>query len=123
MYIVLIVAQLFIAAAMYDVWLIRYDKPQRARGADARTMVEEFKVYGLPDWSRSVTRVLKLTSGTLLVFGVWLPTAALVGGGTLVLLMAGAISMHIKVRDPFYKSIPATTFFLLSCFVVYMRLP
>lgn len=123
MEILLIVVQLFISAAMVDVWLIRYDKPQRARGGDATTMVEEFRVYGLPDWFRNVVRVLKLLSGALLIIGLWIPMTALAGGIALVVLMGGAIAMHAKAGDPFHKYVPATTFFLLSCFVVYARLP
>ena len=91
---------------------------QRARGGDAQTMAEEFRVYGLPDWFRNVVRVLKLTAGTLMVVGIWLPQAALVAGIALVILMGGAILMHIKVRDPLFKSIPATTFFVLSGLVM-----
>jgi hypothetical protein len=112
------VVQAFIAIAMFDVWLLRYDRPQRARGGDAQTMAEEFRVYGLPDWFRNVVRVLKLTAGTLMVVGIWLPQAALVAGIALVILMGGAILMHIKVRDPLFKSIPATTFFVLSGLVM-----
>ena len=112
------VVQAFIAIAMFDVWLFRYDRPQRARGGDAQTMAEEFRVYGLPDWFRNVVRVLKLAAGTLMVVGIWSPQAALVAGMALVILMGGAILMHIKVRDPLYKSIPATTFFVLSGLVM-----
>jgi di/tricarboxylate transporter len=112
------VVQVFIAVAMFDVWLFRYNRPQRARGGDAQTMAEEFRVYGLPDWFRNLTRALKLTAGTLMVVGIWFPQAALAAGIALVILMGGAITMHIKVRDPLYKSIPATTFFVLSGLVM-----
>jgi uncharacterized membrane protein YphA (DoxX/SURF4 family) len=112
------VVQAFIAVAMFDVWLFRYNRPQRARGGDAQTMEEEFRVYGLPDWFRNVVRLLKLCAGTLMVVGVWLPEVVLAAGVLLVILMGGAIVMHIKVRDPIYKSIPATTFFVLSGLVV-----
>ena len=112
------VVQVFIAIAMFDVWLFRYDRPQRARGGDARNMVEEFRVYGLPDWFRNVVRVLKLGAGTLMVVGIWSTSAALVAGTVLVVLMGGAILMHVKVRDPFFKSMPATLFFVLSGLVM-----
>lgn len=116
-------AQVFIAIAMYDVWLFRYDKPQRARGGDATTMEEEFAVYGLPAWFRNLVRVLKLLSGTLMVVGIWFDQVAFVAGGMLVVLMGGAIAMHIKVQDPLLKSVPATTFFLLSAYVAYVHRP
>jgi hypothetical protein len=115
-------AQIFIAIAMFDVWLLRYDKPQRARGGDAKMMAEEFEVYGLPAWFRNVIRILKLASGTLMLAGIWYDRSALVAGILLAVLMGGAIAMHVKVRDPLYKSIPATTFFLLSAYVAYAHL-
>lgn len=112
-------AQIFIAIAMFDVWLLRYDKPQRARGGNATTMAEEFAVYGLPAWFRNVVRILKLTSGALMIAGIWYGPLALVAGIALLVMMSGALAMHIKVSDPFYKSIPATLFLLLSAYVVY----
>ena len=115
----LIGVQVFIALAMFDVWLFRYNRPLRARGGDAKTMVEEFRVYGLPDWLRELVRVLKLGAGVLMIVGIWYPPAALVSGAGLAVLMAVAIAMHIKVHDPLYKALPATLFFSLSCYVAY----
>ena len=79
----LIGVQVFIAVAMFDVWLFRYNRPLRARGGDAKTMVEEFRVYGLPDWLRQLVRVLKLGSAVLMIVGIWYPMAALVSGAGL----------------------------------------
>jgi len=115
----MIAIQAFIALAMIDVWLLRYDRPLLARGGDATTMVEEFRVYGLPDWFRNLTRVLKLACAALLVIGIWYAAAAFYAGVLLVLLMAGAVAMHVKVHDPLYKSLPAGFFLLLSCYVAY----
>ncbi|MHC4377274.1 MAG: DoxX family protein [Planctomycetota bacterium] len=115
----LTVAQLFIAIAMVDVWILRYDKPLRARAGDAQTMVEEFRVYGLPDWFRNLTRVLKLSAAALLVLGLRFDWPAFAGGALLVVLMAGAVAMHVKVGDSPLKSVPATFFLALSGFVAY----
>ena len=117
---IVVLIQVLVAIAMFDVWLLRYDKPVRARGGDARTMPEEFRVYGLPDWTLKLVRVSKLGAGALLLIGIWVPLAAAIGGAMLVVLMAGAISMHVKVGDPVLKSVPATFFFLLSAYVLYV---
>lgn len=111
--------QILIALAMFDVWLLRYNRPLRARGGDAQTMVEEFKVYGLPDWMLPLVRVLKLGSGAGMIAGIWYPIAAAIAGVVLIGLMGGAFLMHLKVKDPVLKSVPATFFLLLSCYVVY----
>jgi hypothetical protein len=115
----LTVTQLLIAIAMVDVWILRYDKPLRARGGDAQTMVEEFRVYGLPDWFRVLTRALKLGAAALLVVGLAYDWAAFAGGALLVVLMGGAVAMHVKVGDPWLKSLPAAFFLGLSLFVAY----
>ena len=104
---------------MIDVWLLRYNKPLRARGGDAQTMAEEFEVYGLPGWFRSLIRVMKLSGAVMMIAGIWHPTVALAAGCMLSVLMAGALAMHVKVRDPWLKSVPATFFLLLNVFVIY----
>ena len=115
----LIAIQILIALAMLDVWLLRYNRPLRARGGDAQTMAEEFKVYGLPDWLLPVVRVLKLSAGALMLVGIGYPIAAPIAGLMLVVLMAGAILMHFKVKAPVLKAVPAIFFFALNCYVVY----
>jgi len=114
--------QLFLAAAMLDVWLFRYRTPGIFRGGDSTTMEEEFRVYGLPDWFRSLIRVLKLTAAVLMIAGIWHPLVAAVAGVWLAVLMAGAMSMHFKVRDPLYKAFPATSFFLMCLVVTWTHL-
>ena len=113
--------QLAIAMAMIDVWLVRYERPVLARAGNATTMSEEFRIYGLPDWFRETTRALKLSSAVLLVAGIWVGWAAIVSGATIAILMVGAVAMHIKVGDSWYKSVPAGFFLLLSGYVTYAQ--
>lgn len=115
-------AQVFLAVAMFDVWLFRYRTPGMFRGGDSTTMEEEFRVYGLPDWFRSLVRVLKLTAGVLMIGGLWNDMIALLAGVWLAVLMAGAMSMHFKVKDPLYKAFPSTTFFLMCLWVTWVHL-
>ena len=118
---ILIVMQLFIRAAMLDVWWIRYEKPVKFRGGNAKTMKEEFRLYGLPDWFRTVVRGLKLSCGLLMAVGIWFPSAAVFGGVILAVLMLGAMAMHFKVRDPLIKASPSTLFLALSAVVACFR--
>lgn len=115
--------QLFLGIAMYDVWWFRYRTPGIFRGGDSTTMEEEFRVYGLPDWFRNVVRVLKLTAGTLVLTGLFVPWSAFAGGFMLCFLMAGAVCMHIKVKDPLYKAIPSVSFLFMSLWVCATRWP
>ena len=99
---------------MIDVWLMRYKSPGFFRGGEAKTMEEECKVYGLPDWARNATRAIKLSCGFGMIIGIWWSVAALVAAAVLIVMMLGAVAMHIKVKDPIYKSAPATLFLCLS---------
>lgn len=111
--------QLFLGIAMWDVWMFRYRTPGIFRGGDSTTMEEEFKVNGLSDSFRKLIRILKLSAGTLVIAGVWMDIAALIGGMMLVFLMAGAVSMHIKVKDPLYKAFPSFSFLLMSIWIAW----
>ncbi len=102
--------QCLIAGAMFDVWLIRYNKRGLVRGGNATTMPEEFRVYGLPDWFRDTIRALKLSARSLMLAGLWIPELAILAGYGLAILMVGAVVMHVRVKDPVYKSIPAALF-------------
>ena len=116
-------SQIFLAAAMFDVWWLRYHTPGIFRGGDSKTMEEEFRVYGLPDWFRNLVRVLKLGAGGLMLVGLWSAPIAFFAGVGLAILMGGAVSMHIKVRDPLYKTIPSFSFLLLCLLVAYWHRP
>ena len=109
--------QILIAVAMLDVWLIRYNRPGFSRGGNAKTMAEEFRVYGLPDWFRNLIRFLKLSAGALMVLGIWWSECALVSGFGLTVMMIGAMTMHFKVKDPIYKALPSFFFGSLSLIV------
>ena len=80
-------------------------------------MRQEFAVYGLPSWSMQVIGALKLLCAAGLVIGIWVPSVALPAAAGLAVLMLGAIAMHIKVKDPLKKSLPALTM-LVMCLLV-----
>lgn len=110
--------QLIVAFGIYNVWLLRVNQPTNWRGGAARNMEEEFHVYGLSRRFMNVVRVLKLGAATCLVAGLWNPQCALAGAVVMTVLMLSAVAMHLKVRDPLLKAIPAASLFLLSLVVV-----
>ena len=113
----IICLQCSIALAMLDVWLIRYNSPGFSRGGSAKTMAEEFKVYNLPDWFRDLIRFLKLSLGFLMLVGIWWPFSAFTASTGLAVLLVGAMVMHLKVKDPFYKLLPSS-FFGSICVII-----
>ncbi len=114
-----IVIQVFIAASIFNVWLLRFGKPTSWRGGSAKSMKEEFEVYGLPEWFMKIIGFFKLTLATLLIVGIFVPVLTLPAAFGMAVLMSGAISMHIKVKDSLVKSFPAFSFLVLSIFLVF----
>ena len=114
---VVTILQIVIALGIINVWLVRFAKPTRWRGGDATTMRQEFAVYGLPDWSMRVIGALKLLCAAGLIAGVWMPQFTLPSAAGLAILMVGAIAMHVKVKDPVRKSLPAVTMLVMSAVV------
>ncbi len=111
------VAQIIIALGIYNVWFIRYDKDTSWRGGDATNMNEEFAHYGLPQYLVYVVGFFKLTFATMLVFGLYYSNLVKPAAVGMAILMAFAIAMHLKSRDPLRKSLPASSILMLSILV------
>jgi len=106
--------QILAALVLLSVWLVRFGSATPYRGGSAHSMKEEFAAYGLPAWSLYVVGTLKIGVAVALIAGLWMPVvvfpAALLLGG----LMLGAVAMHVKIRDPLLKSMPALVMLLLA---------
>lgn len=113
-----VILQAVIALGIYNVWLVRAGKATTWRGGDAKTMREEFAVYGLPGWTMRVVGLLKLVCATALIVGIWVPVVTAPAAIGLAVLMMGAVAMHLKVRDPLQRSLPALTLLVLCLLVV-----
>ena len=116
------ILQIIIALALLNVWLLRSEKVTEYRGGSAKSLKDEFAAYGLPSWCFQVVRVLKISCAVLLIVGIWVPVVVAPAAGLIFLLMLGAIGMHIKVKDPFMKSLPALILLILSGIVLYLGL-
>ncbi|MBN2762469.1 MAG: DoxX family protein [Bacteroidales bacterium] len=114
--------QVLIALSLLLVWLVRPRMETGYRGGDAKNMKEEFAVYGFPYWFMIIVGVLKVGFALLLIAGLWLPRLIPVSSIGIALLMAGAVAMHIRVKDPLKKSLPALSLFLLSLLVGFYTL-
>ena len=109
-----IAAQIVIALSIYNVWFLRFNKPTKYRGKNAISMKDEFLSYGLPINFVWVIGVLKVSLSTLLLIGIFYNQFTFPAAAGMAILMAGAISMHIKVKDEMIKSLPAAIFLVLS---------
>ena len=112
-----IILQLIVALSLLNVWLVQGNKPTRWRGGNAKTLAEEFIVYGLPKWMFFVVGFLKVGLSVLLILAIWLPNLLKIASVGLAILLLGSIIMHLKVKDPMLKSYPAILFLAL-CLVI-----
>jgi len=113
-----IIAQIIIALGIFNVWIVRYNKPTGWRGGESGNMKEEFATYGLPGWSVNVIGALKILLAVLLIAAIWIPALANPSAIGMAVLMLGAIAMHIKVKDSLKKSLPAFIMLALSLVVI-----
>jgi uncharacterized membrane protein YphA (DoxX/SURF4 family) len=117
-----IVLQLLLGLGLLNVWLLRSGTATRYRGGDARSLREEFAAYGLPTWFFFLVGFLKVGSAVALLVGAWYPETVLPAAGMVVLLMLGALAMHVKVKDPAIKSLPAFLMLAMSAGLCVLQL-
>ena len=111
------ILQIVVALGLLNVWLLRFNKSTQYRGKNAKNLKEEFAAYGLPEWFVYLIGALKIGSALALLAGVWFPALVLPAAALVVLLMLGALAMHLKVGDPLMKSMPAGMMLLMGVII------
>lgn len=106
--------QLFVAFGLLNVWLVRRSKKTEYRGSNADSLKDEFIAYGLPLWFYYVIGFIKISSAFLLILGFWIPSLVFPTALIIIFLMLGAVLMHIKVKDPLKKMLPALIVLIFS---------
>jgi hypothetical protein len=117
--ILIIILQIIVSLSILNVWIVQNKKATRWRGGDATTIIEEFQVYGLPIWSVYAIGTLKVIFALLLLAGIWYPALKAPAALGLAVLLAGSVTMHLKVRDPLIKSFPASLFLVMCLMIAY----
>jgi len=110
--------QCAVALGLLNVWIVRARKATRFRGGAAKSLAQEFGVYGLPAWSCFVVGGLKIGAAAMLLAGLWIPALVPVAAGVVALLMVGASWMHARVKDPAIKSLPAALMLVMSAAII-----
>lgn len=110
--------QIILAIGLLNVWLLRSSRATPYRGGQAANIREEFKAYGLPDGSHYVIGVLKVGAALALILGFWWPVTIFPAAVLIFFLMIGAVTMHLKIRDPFRKSVPALLMLAMSASLI-----
>ncbi len=115
---VVTILQVSVALGLLNVWLVRAKSSTAYRGGAAQSLKEEFAAYGLPEWFFYLIGALKIGSAVLLIVGLWVPALVRPAAAVVVVLMVGALAMHVKVKDPPVKSLPAFFMLLMSAGIV-----
>ena len=95
--------QALVAASIFFVWVVRYDN-----------IVQEFRLFGLPDWLRDLVGILKMTCSLMLLIGIERAPFAVTGGLGIAVLMGGAVVTHLRVKNSLFKMLPSLTLLALS---------
>lgn len=102
-----IALQVIVAGGLFNVWIVRYAKSTAYRGGASTCMRDEFLAYGLPPFMMWVVGFLKLAIALVLIAGIWYEPIVQPAAALLVVLMLGALGMHLKIKDPAKRSLPA----------------
>lgn len=111
--------EIVVALGLINVWLLRSNLATPFRGGSAKTLRDEFRAYGLGDLAFWLVGTLKLSCAGLLLAGPWFPMVTAPAASVLAALMVGALGMHLKVKDPAAKSLPAAVMLILSLWIVF----
>ena len=116
--------KLITSLGIFNVWLLRYNKNTEYRGGNAKSLKEEFETYGLNSWFMYIIGAIKIGVSILFIvscfniFSKMLDMTIFYASVIMSLIMIGAILMHIKVNDPFKKSVPAITMLTLYSIII-----
>ncbi len=104
------------AAALWilNVWFNRFNKDTGYRGGGAKNMKEEFEEYGISEKAMYAVGGVKVSLAILMLVGNFVPKLTRPASLLLAAFMVGAIGMHVKVKDPIKRSLPAISVLSLS---------
>ena len=117
-----IAIKLVVGLSVLNVWLLRANKPTQWRGANAKSLKDEFKAYGLSASLMKIIGAVKILLAVLILLSIFYQGYEVekIGAIGMAVMMAGAIAMHIKVKDAPKRSLPAFIFLVLSLAIVFL---
>lgn len=118
--IIIIVLKLIVGISILNVWLRNANNSSPWRGGEAKSLKEEFSAYGLPDWSLKVIGFFKVSLSLLLLASIYFSGFENLAALGLAFFLSGSVLMHLKISDPFKKSIPALTFLIICLIIAYL---
>lgn len=115
----IIALKIIVSISILNVWLLQKNKATKWRGGAAKTIFEEFEVYGFSKQFCYIIGTLKVALALMLLISIQFDAFTLIGSLGLSLLLFGSILAHIKIKDIWYKSFPAFLFIVLNLIIAY----
>ena len=115
-----IILQLIVGLGILNVWLLRFNKNTSYRGANAESMKEEFKAYGLPETMIYIVGFIKVALALMLIAGIWIESLVDPAAIGMTVMMRGAIIMHLKIKDTFKQTLPALTLLIVCGIIIWL---
>ncbi|MFT4665650.1 MAG: hypothetical protein ACI9RM_002346 [Ulvibacter sp.] len=115
-----IILKIIVGLSILNVWLIQPNKATKWRGGNAKTIIQEFEVYGLSKQFCYFIGFLKVSLALTLLASIQFETLALIGSLGLAVLLLGSIAMHLKVNDKLLKSFPAFLFLMMNLAIAFI---
>ena len=119
---IIVTLKIIVSISILNVWLIQPNKPTKWRGGKAKNIFEEFEVYGLSKLLCYTIGFFKVSLAIVLFASIQFTALSLIGSLGLAILLLGSIAMHLKIKDPLYKSFPAFLFTLMNLLIAYLSL-
>ncbi|MEO8773378.1 MAG: DoxX family protein [Gelidibacter sp.] len=118
---ILIILKVIVGLSILNVWLVQPTKATKWRGGNAKTLIEEFEVYGLSKTVCYVIGFLKVSLALILLASIKFENLTLIGSIGLAVLLLGSVIMHIKVKDELFKSFPALLFIVMNLVIIFLH--
>ena len=100
--------KILVATSIYFVWVVRYDN-----------ILKEFKEFGLPDWLRDLTGILKMTFAAMLLFGSQDPSLNIIGSLGIAGLMLCAQVTHFRKATTMFRRLPSLVLLTIALVIFY----
>lgn len=96
--------KIIILVSILFVWVIRY-----------QNIIQEFKVFGYPDWLRDFIGILKISCAVMMMSSN--VQLVQIGSFAIAALMISAIFTHVRIKNHFIKMLPSISLMSLSLIV------
>lgn len=115
-----IIIKLVISLSVLNVWLLRARRPTQWRGGNAESLKDEFQAYGLSEGMMKAVGSIKILLSLLIIASIFYQPLENFGAIGMAIMMAGAVFMHIKIKDAHKRSLPAFIFLCLSLLLFFI---